>query len=175
LSVEVKGGDSRIWTSNLFRSNESPTCMTQIRRVVSEKELKRAFSIRLRVFVREQGVPEEIELDEDDQKAIHLLAVVNGNSVGTARMVIKMGRAKIGRMAVLKSYRGKGIGKALLGRAIELARGGGAKSIYLHAQVPVVGFYETTGFSPAGRVFMEAGIPHRKMILRRVSGPTRSG
>jgi predicted GNAT family N-acyltransferase len=67
-------------------------------------------------------------------------------------------------MAVLKSYRGKGVGKALLKRAIELARRRRAKLIYLHAQVPVAGFYEKLGFRCVGRVFMEAGIPHRKMI-----------
>ncbi len=141
--------------------------MTRVRRVVSQKELKRAFSIRLRVFVREQGVPEEVELDQDDRKAIHFLATVDEKTVGTARLVIANARAKIGRMAVLKSYRGKGVGKALLKRAIELARRRRAKLIYLHAQVPVAGFYEKLGFRSAGRVFMEAGIPHRKMVLIR--------
>jgi predicted GNAT family N-acyltransferase len=139
--------------------------MMRIRRVVSEKELKRAFSIRLRVFVREQGVPEEIELDADDSRASHLLATVDGKPVGTARIVIKNARAKIGRMAVLRSYRAKGVGRALLKRSIELARRRRAKVIYLHAQVPVVGFYEKMGFRSVSRVFMEAGIPHRKMLF----------
>jgi predicted GNAT family N-acyltransferase len=139
--------------------------MTQVQRVVSEKELKRAYSIRIRVFVREQGVPKEIELDRDDRKATHLLARIQSKPVGTARLVIKNGRAKVGRMAVLKSYRGKGVGKALLKRAIASARQSGAKMIYLHAQVPVIGFYETMGFRCVGRVFKEAGIPHRKMVL----------
>lgn len=143
--------------------------MTRVRRVVSEKELKQAFSIRIRVFVREQGVPAEIELDEDDRRATHLLASVGGKPVGTARLVITNAKAKIGRMAVLKSYRGKGLGKALLKRAVELARKRRAKLIYLHAQVSVVGFYKKMGFRPVGRVFMEAGIPHRKMLLRHRS------
>ena len=139
--------------------------MTRVEEVVSGKELKRAFSIRRRVFVREQGVPEEIELDGDDQRASHLLARIRGRAVGTARLVIKNGRAKIGRMAVLKSYRGKGAGKALLKRAIESARKKKVKTIYLHAQIPVIGFYEKMGFQCVGRLFMEAGIPHRKMIF----------
>lgn len=147
--------------------------MTRVRRIVSETELKRAYAIRIRVFVREQGVPEEIELDEDDPKAIHLLATVNGKPVGTARIVIKNGRAKIGRMAVLKSYRGRGVGSALLKRAIESARRRRTKAIYLHAQVPVVGFYERMGLRSVGRVFMEAGIPHLKMIFVRESMPKR--
>jgi len=74
-------------------------------------------------------------------------------------------RAKIGRMAVLKSHRRKGVGTKLLKRAVATARRLGAQEIYLHAQVPVIGFYETMGFRCVGRVFDEAGIPHRKMIL----------
>ena len=91
--------------------------MIRIEEVVSAKELKRAFSIRLRVFVRGQGVPQEIEIDRDDRRASHFLATIRGRAVGTARLVVRNGRAKIGRMAVLKSYRGKGVGKALLKRA----------------------------------------------------------
>jgi len=141
----------------------------RVEKAVSEEELKRVFAIRLRVFVREQGVPEEIELDEDDPKAIHFLARVRRRAVGTARLVLKNRRAKIGRMAVLKSYRGKGVGKALLKRAIESARKSGAKTMYLHAQIPVIGFYEKMGFHSVGRVFVEAGIPHRKMVFGRSS------
>jgi len=143
--------------------------MMRIQRIVSEKELQRALSIRVRVFVREQGVPEEIELDADDRKAIHFLAIVGGRPVGAARLVIKRGKAKIGRMAVLKSHRRRGVGSALLKRAVESARRRGAKAIYLNAQVPVVGFYEKMGFRSVGRVFMEAGIRHRKMTLPRTS------
>ena len=68
-------------------------------------------------------------------------------------------------MAVLKGYRGGGVGKKLLQRATETAKKRGAKSIYLHAQVPVIGFYQSLGFRCVGRIFEEAGIPHRKMIL----------
>jgi predicted GNAT family N-acyltransferase len=143
--------------------------MTHVRRIVSKEDLRRAFAIRLRVFVREQGVPEAIELDRDDRKAFHFLASVDDKAVGTARLVLRNGKAKIGRMAVLKSYRGKGVGKALLKRAVEAARKRRAKLIYLNAQVAVVAFYEKMGFRCAGRVFMEAGIPHRKMIFGRHS------
>ena len=141
--------------------------MIRIEEVVSAKELKRAFSIRLRVFVRGQGVPQEIEIDRDDRRASHFLATIRGRAVGTARLVVRNGRAKIGRMAVLKSYRGKGAGKTLLKRAIDSARKKKAKMIYLHAQIPVIGFYEKMGFHCVGRLFMEAGIPHRKMVFSR--------
>jgi predicted GNAT family N-acyltransferase len=137
----------------------------QVKRVLSRKQLDRAFSIRLRVFVREQGVPVEIEMDRDDKRALHFLALKAGKAVGTARVVMHHGSAKVGRMAVLKNYRRKGIGTKLLRKAILTAQRQGVQHIYLHAQVPVIGFYEALAFRCVGPVFTEAGIPHRKMIL----------
>jgi predicted GNAT family N-acyltransferase len=139
----------------------------RVRRISSKKDLKKAFAIRIRVFVTEQGVPQEIEMDRDDKRALHFLAIEAGKAVGTARVVIRHANAKIGRMAVLKTRRGQGIGTKLLKHAIETAKKQGAQKIYLHAQVPVIGFYEATGFHCSGRIFSEAGIPHRKMILTR--------
>jgi len=137
----------------------------QVRSVDSRKTLEKAYTIRTRVFVREQGVPEEIEMDRDDKRAFHFLAFAAGKAVGTARVVMHRGTAKIGRMAVLKSYRGRGIGTKLLKRAIVMAKKQDAQKIYLHAQVTVIGFYEAMAFRCVGPVFKEAGIPHRKMIL----------
>ncbi|HEX7229974.1 MAG TPA: GNAT family N-acetyltransferase [Candidatus Binatia bacterium] len=137
----------------------------QVKQIFSDGAKRRAFAIRMRVFVREQGVPAEIELDDDDQHAIHFLAIISGRVVGTARLVMHGSGAKIGRMAVLKRYRGKGVGAALLKRSITAARRRGAVKIFLHAQVPVIEFYEKMGFHCVGRVFDEAGIAHRKMIL----------
>jgi predicted GNAT family N-acyltransferase len=136
-----------------------------IKAVSSEEERKAAYAIRLRVFVNEQKVPREIELDRDDAHASHFLAVDSGKAVGTARVVLRRGNAKIGRMAVLKPHRRKGLGTRLLERAVRTARRSGAKKIYLHAQVAVIGFYEKFGFRCVGPVFDEAGIPHRKMIF----------
>jgi predicted GNAT family N-acyltransferase len=138
----------------------------QVKQISSDEAKARAFAIRMRVFVREQRVPAAIELDRDDDRAIHFLAISEGKAVGTARVVSHHGSAKIGRMAVLKSYRGKGVGKKLLRRAAATAKKLGARTIYLHAQVPVTGFYEKLGFRCVGAVFDEAGIPHRKMILK---------
>jgi len=138
-----------------------------IKRVSSQAELVQVLAIRIRVFVKEQRVPADIELDTDDQRAIHFLAIKSGKAVGTARVVMKHGNAKIGRMAVLKSYRGKGVGAKLLKHAVSTAQRLRARKIYLHAQVAVIGFYERLGFRAVGRVFDEAGIAHRKMILGR--------
>jgi predicted GNAT family N-acyltransferase len=141
----------------------------RVKRLSSSKEMEKAFAIRMRVFVREQGVPEEIEMDRDDERAIHFLAFDSGKAVGTARLVIHQRSAKIGRMAVLKNCRRKGIGTKLLRRAIVTARRRGAQKIYLHAQVPVIGFYEAMAFRCVGPVFKEAGIRHRKMVLTEQS------
>ena len=142
----------------------------QVKQISTGQAKARAFAIRMRVFVREQGVPAEIELDEDDAHAIHLLAFASGRAVGTARIVLKSHGAKIGRMAVLKSYRRLGVGAKLLKHALAVSQQHGARRIYLHAQVPVIGFYEKLGFSCAGPVFDEAGIPHRKMVWKQRAG-----
>lgn len=138
-----------------------------IKKISTNKELEQALRIRIRVFVREQGVPADIELDDDDKRALHLLAFLEGRAVGTARIVMRGGQAKIGRMAVLKSHRRKKIGKKLLTRAISIAKKQVAEKIYLHAQVAVIKFYESAGFRCVGAVFDEAGIAHRKMILKQ--------
>ncbi len=137
----------------------------RVTRVASRQELEKAFSIRLRVFVREQGVPKEIELDDDDASAAHFLALLGESAVGTARLAMHGNNAKIGRMAVLRHYRRKGVGRELLKRAVKLAQRRKAKTIFLNAQVSAIGFYERLGFSCVGPVFDEAGIPHRKMVL----------
>jgi len=137
----------------------------RVRKVSSGKELEQAFNIRWRVFVSEQGVPADIELDRDDRRALHFLAYFGDRPVGTARLVVRRGRAKVGRMAVLKTYRGRGIGSKLLQRALSAAKRRRIKSIYLHAQLTAIGFYEPFGFRCTGRDFDEGGIPHRKMIL----------
>ena len=139
----------------------------QVKQISSDEAKAQAFAIRMRVFVREQRVPAAIELDRDDDRAIHFMATSEGKAVGTARVVLYHGSAKIGRMAVLKSYRGKGVGKQLLRWTITTAKKLGARTIYLHAQVPVIEFYEKLGFRCVGAVFDEAGIPHRKMILKK--------
>ena len=125
-----------------------------------------AFLVRQEVFIREQGVPAELELDEYDPLADHALALENGCCIGTARLVdLGGGQTQIGRMAVLTPFRGKGVGKQILGRLIELANSQGAKSVILHSQVSAIPFYEKLGFQAEGPTYDEAGIAHRNMIL----------
>jgi predicted GNAT family N-acyltransferase len=160
--------------SGKLNSTAKKLSRVSVKRVFAEKDLALAYAIRIRVFVKEQGVPSDIELDDDDQRAIHFLASVGAKAVGTARVVWHRGAVKIGRMAVLKSYRRRGVGRRLLTRAVAVARGLKARRIYLHAQVAVSGFYERLNFRGTGATFDEAGIAHRKMIWRgRLSGRQR--
>ena len=123
-------------------------------------------AIRIAVFVEEQNVPPELEPDEFDDSALHLLAVdaATGDALGTARVVDKgSGLAKIGRVAVLQSARGRGVGQTLMACALDHAARAGQTVAVLDAQVHVIPFYERLGFVAEGPVFDDAGIPHRRM------------
>jgi predicted GNAT family N-acyltransferase len=122
-----------------------------------------ASRVRLAVFVEEQGVPPEIEMDEKDAVCVHALAYAQGRAVGTGRLLPD---GHIGRMAVLKESRSLGVGGAILERLVEEARRRGMKEVVLSAQTHALGFYRRHGFIEEGKVFEEAGIPHQEM--RRV-------
>lgn len=125
--------------------------------------LEQAREIRRRVFIEEQHVPEEIELDVEDALAFHALALKRGTPVGCGRMVSRGDYVKIGRMAVLQQCRGEGIGRAVLQFLIEQARRNGFRRAVLDAQTHAEGFYQKQGFIAVGEIFEEAGIPHRRM------------
>ena len=125
-----------------------------------------AFRIRKAVFIDEQGVPEEMELDEFDAAADHVLAFLGNQCVGTARLVDSgLQSFQIGRMAVLANFRGQGIGLEILKALIDRAKSLGASTLNLHAQVSAIPFYEKLGFLVQGPMYEEAGIPHRNMML----------
>ena len=125
-----------------------------------------AFLVRQGVFIWEQKVPAELELDEFDPLAAHALAYLDGHCIGTGRLVdLGVGQAQIGRMAVLAPFRNQGVGSLLLKNLIGLASSQGIKSIILHSQVTAIPFYEKQGFRAQGSIYAEAGIPHRNMIL----------
>ena len=118
--------------------------------------------IRFAVFVEEQGVPAEIELDEMDEHCLHALAFEGPQAIGTGRLLPD---GHVGRMAVLKPWRGRGVGAALLQRLVAAARERGDREVLLSAQVHALGFYRAHGFAPYGEVYQEAGIPHQAMRL----------
>ena len=127
-----------------------------------------AYAIRHAVFVEEQGIPVELEIDDHDPIAEHVLAFVDGRYVATARVYLDEqdpSKAKIGRMAVLKDFRGQGIGTALLGEAIRVGMMQGASVFELHAQQSAAPFYAKLQFKPDGASFDEVGIAHQRMRL----------
>lgn len=124
---------------------------------------RRLSQIRRTVFIEEQGVPEELEWDDDDAAAVHLLAVDNDEMpIGCARLLPD---GHIGRMAVLQPWRGKGVGRALLQKSLELARAQGHSIVRLSAQTHAAAFYGRHGFVAEGDEYLEAGIPHRAMNI----------
>src|SRR5690606_24039546 len=121
-------------------------------------------AVRTTVFVEGQGVPAELERDALDPVSAHGLArTADGTPVGTARLTPDR---RIGRMAVLEAYRGRGIGEALLEALVAHARARGWPEVSLHAQLHALPFYARAGFVPCGPVFSEAGIDHRLMVRR---------
>jgi len=127
-----------------------------------------AYAIRHAVFVVEQGIPAELEIDAYDPIAEHALAFVDGQCVATTRIYLDEqdpSKAKIGRMAVLKDFRGQGIGTALLGEAIRVGMMQSVSVFELHAQQSAAPFYAKLQFKPDGAIFDEVGIPHQRMRL----------
>jgi predicted GNAT family N-acyltransferase len=125
-----------------------------------EKARAHASPIRFTVFVEEQGVPREIELDEHDAVSVHAIAFAQDKAVATGRLLPD---GHIGRMAVLKEWRGRGIGALLLKSLMQRAKERGDVQVELSAQVHAVPFYLANGFVPEGDEYLEAGIRHQAM------------
>ena len=129
-----------------------------------EAERRAMTSVRETVFVVEQGVPLELELDGLDPTCHHVVALDGaGRSVGTARM---QPCGHIGRIAVLRPWRRQSVGSRLLAELLEVARRAGLESVELDSQVHAIGFYEKHGFQPRGDIFLDAGLEHRNMVAR---------
>lgn len=137
----------------------------EIIEVRSGGRLAEAFAIRRAVFVAEQGVSEALEIDGREGEARHLLALLDGRPVGTLRVrLLDQGRlAKIERVAVLATARGRKVGQALMAAALDLARLLDARAAELHAQTYATGFYQRLGFEAFGAEFEEDGLPHVAM------------
>jgi predicted GNAT family N-acyltransferase len=124
----------------------------------------RAAQVRFVVFVEEQKVPADLELDELDAECVHALVEVAGKAVATGRLCPD---GRIGRMAVLTPFRGRGLGSEILRALISAAQLRGQHETYLHAQMHAIGFYERHGFIAEGPEFDDAGIAHR--LMRRTT------
>ena len=127
-------------------------------------DIARCHQIRRTVFIEEQNVPAELEVDGRDPEALHFLALgPDGSLLGCARMRVVDGVAKAERVAVLSAKRGLGIGRAIMSAMEDEARAAGLRRLKLSAQVQVIPFYENIGYTCYGDVFVEADINHRWM------------
>lgn len=134
--------------------------------IAETRDIATCRALRRIVFTEEQGVPESVEVDDKDQEAIHLLATLNGEPIGSARLLVMGSTGKVGRVCVLPAARGTGLGAKLMQAAVERFRSvPGVTQVKLGAQAHALGFYERLGFAPVGEPFVEAGILHREMVL----------
>ena len=140
--------------------------MIELREARDDAERRAALALRHAVFVEEQGVPVELEVDEHDDVALHLVALDGDRIVGACRIVMgspPARRAKFGRLVVASDARGTGIGSALLAEAERRARAASAEQMVLDAQTAAMGLYERAGYTARGDVFLDAGIEHMTM------------
>ncbi len=134
--------------------------------VTTEEEMRVCFDIRREAFVSEQNVPAELEKDGQDPTARHFGVVVDAEIIGTCRVRLIGSAAKIERVAILKAYRGKGIGRVLMKYILnELRKSSEIRLFRLSSQAYAVPFYEKLGFKTRGSEYLEAGIPHYDMVL----------
>lgn len=138
--------------------------MMQIKRVTTEEQLEDAFSVRKTVFVKEQGVAEEVELDEYEDCSDHVVIYDENKPVGTGRVRIVEDKAKLERICVLASHRKHHLGKTIMNELEAIAIEKGLAKAKLHGQVQAAAFYEKLGYETASDVFMEENIPHVKMV-----------
>ncbi|MDY0406155.1 GNAT family N-acetyltransferase [Virgibacillus sp. 179-BFC.A HS] len=132
-------------------------------KVTTEAELKLTFQVRTEVFIEEQHVPQDRELDEYDQTATHFLGLENGEPIAAGRFRIIEDYGKLERICVKKAYRKKSYGKQII---LAMEKELYAQHIYkakLHAQTHAIGFYEKLGYKIVSGEFMDAGIPHVSM------------
>lgn len=138
--------------------------MSTVVRPAHADELPTLHAIRRAVFVVGQGVPQDVEVDGLDAVCMHVIALHDGQAVGTARLREVDGHGKAERVAVLETHRGVGLGLALMHAVEALALEAGHDELNLHAQWPVVPFYERLGYVGHGEPFDEAGIRHLAMV-----------
>lgn len=131
--------------------------------VTTDQDYRDCLYIRNKVFIEEQNINKKLEYDDKKVSAIYIVAKINLIAIGTARYRSTEIGMKLERFAVLKEYRGLGVGKSLVIFLIKILKS--EKNLYLNSQKKVAGFYKKLGFKIRGDVFYEAKIPHYKMVL----------
>ncbi len=132
--------------------------------ISNEQQLNDAFTIRKKVFVEEQQVPPEEEIDALESEATHFVLYINEEPAGAGRFRTVDGYGKIERICVLKDFRGTGAGNAIMKKIESFARKEGLKRLKLNAQIQAIPFYSKLGYKVVSEEFLDAGIPHKTMV-----------
>lgn len=131
----------------------------------NKKQREDAYSVRKIVFIDEQNVPPEEEIDEFEEQSTHFVLYDEGKPVGAGRFRELNGYGKVERICVLSSYRGKGAGKLIMEKIHEFASTSNIKRLKLNAQEHAIPFYENLGYTVVSDTFLDAGIPHKTMEI----------
>ncbi|WP_026574564.1 GNAT family N-acetyltransferase [Bacillus sp. UNC438CL73TsuS30] len=134
--------------------------------VENEKELEDAFSVRRTVFIDEQNVPEEEEIDQHEEEATHFVLYHEGSPIGAGRFRLVDGFGKVERICIMKEARGTGAGKAIMNGIEDYAQKKGIQKLKLNSQTHAIPFYGGLGYEVVSEEFMDAGIPHKTMMKK---------
>lgn len=132
----------------------------------NEKEIRDAFSVRRTVFIDEQNVPEEEEIDQYEEDALHFVSYLEGSPIAAGRFRVIDGFGKVERICVLKEARNTGAGKAIMSEIEAYALENDLHKLKLNAQTHAIPFYAGLGYEVVSEEFLDAGIPHKTMIKK---------
>lgn len=135
----------------------------EVKIVKTKQELADAFDVRRTVFIDEQNVPEEEEIDQYESDAVHFVLYKDGNAAGAGRFRVLDGIGKVERICVLKEFRKTGAGVAIMDKIENYAKSQGITSLKLNAQTQAIPFYSKLGYETVSEEFLDAGIPHKTM------------
>lgn len=144
-------------------STRKGNAKVEVKIVTNEKELGDAFAVRKTVFVEEQQVPMEEEIDQYENDATHFVLYDDTIAVGAGRFRVIDGYGKVERICILPSHRKSGTGTALMNKIEEFAKEKGIKTLKLNAQIQAISFYTKLGYEIVSEEFLDAGIPHKSM------------
>ncbi|WP_324603200.1 GNAT family N-acetyltransferase [Salibacterium aidingense] len=137
--------------------------MITVQEALNEQQQKDAFHVRFNVFVNEQKVPEDLEMDELDDTSLHFIAYEDSLAIGAGRLRFVEEYGKAERVCVLSSRRKSGAGRAIMQTMEQKAREKGCPAMKLNAQISASAFYKSLGYTVTSKEFMDAGIPHVEM------------
>ena len=132
----------------------------------NENEIQDAFSVRRIVFIEEQNVPEEEEIDQYEEDSVHFVSYQEGSPIAAGRFRVVDGFGKVERICVLKEARNTGAGKAIMREVEAYAQENGLHKLKLNAQTHAIPFYANLGYEVVSEEFLDAGIPHKTMIKK---------